>query len=284
VLLINIEDHFHNTIRPRLDALGADCSRIIAWTYVSGKLFIEGPHLFALTRDLDRLSTLVCAMQDCRLVILDPITAFLGDSSDQSSADVWKLLSALASLARKHNFAVLAVSHLRKKEGAAIHRAMGSLAFVAAARAVWTVAKDPADPRKRLLLPLKNNLALDTNGLAFTIETHEPTHAAVVHWLPDPVEATADKALASTRPGGRPDNERKYAVQWLRTRLSDGAAPVRDIRTDADAHGIGYGTLRRAFRELGAEAVKQGAVKYGPWTWRLPGQGAQNTVGEFCAP
>jgi putative DNA primase/helicase len=284
VLLINIEDHFHNTIRPRLDALGADCSRIMAWTYVSGDPLVAGPHLFALTRDLDRLNTLVCAMRDCRLVVLDPITAFLGDSSDQSSADVWKLLSALASLARKRNFAVLAVSHLRKKEGAAIHRALGSLAFVAAARAVWTVAKDPADAKKRLLLPLKNNLAPDTKGLAFTIKTHEPTQAAVIGWLQGAVEATADTALATTRDGGRPDNERKYAVQWLRTRLSDGPAPVRDIRADADAHGIGYGTLRRAFRELGAEAIKHGPVPRGQWKWTLPNEGAQNRVGEFCAP
>jgi hypothetical protein len=284
VLLINIEDHFHNTIRPRLDALGADCSRIIAWTYVSGEALVESPHLFALTRDLDRLSTLVCAMRDCRLVILDPITAFLGDSSDQSSSDVWRLLSALASLARKRNFAVLAVSHLRKKEGAAIHRALGSLAFVAAARAVWTVAKDCADAKKRLLLPLKNNLAPDAKGLAFTIKTHEPTQAAVIGWLQGAVEATADTALGTTRHGGRPDNERKYAVQWLRTRLSDGPAPVRDIRTDADAHGIGYGTLRRAFRELGAKAIKHGPVPRGQWKWTLPNEGAQNRVGEFCAP
>ena len=55
VLLLNIEDHFHNTIRPRLDALGADCSRILAWTYVRGEQVLEAPHLFAINRDLGRL-------------------------------------------------------------------------------------------------------------------------------------------------------------------------------------------------------------------------------------
>jgi hypothetical protein len=274
VLLINIEDHFHNTIRPRLDALGADCSRIIAWTYVSGEL-LEGSHLFALTSDLDRLSTLIRAMPDCRLVVLDPITAFLGDSSDQSSADVWKLLSALASLARKRNFAVLAVSHLRKKEGAAIHRALGSLAFVAAARAVWTLAKDPADANKRLLLPLKNNLAPDAGGLAFTIETHEPTHAAVIRWLPETVEARADQIIAPNRQMGRPDGERQFAKEWLRRELEQGQTPVRKVREAAEAHGITWGTLRRAFRELGAEAVfkrHDGRIR---WDWKLSVIGAQ---------
>jgi hypothetical protein len=284
VLLINIEDHFHNTIRPRLDALGADCSRIMAWTYVFSEPLVEAPHLFALTRDLDRLCTLLRAMRDCRLVILDPITAFLGDSSDQSSADVWKLLSALASLARKHNFAVLVASHLRKKEGAAIHRALGSLAFVAAARAVWTIVKDPDDANKRLLVPLKNNLAPDTKGLAFTIKTHEPTQAAVVDWLQGAVEATADTALTSHRQAGRPDDERRYAIDWLRARLSGGAAPVREIRKDADAHGISYATLRRAFRELSCETIRVGQFPYGEWQWKLPPVDAQNSVGEFCAP
>jgi hypothetical protein len=223
-------------------------------------------------------------MSDCRLVILDPITAFLGDTSDQCNSDVWKLLSSLASLARKRNFAVLAVSHLRKKEGAAIHRAMGSLAFIAAARAAWTIANDPADASRRLLLPLKNNLAPDAKGLAFTIESNAAGHAPVVRWLPEPIEARADAVLASNRQPGRPDDERRYAIDWLRTRLSGGALPVREIRKDADAHGISGATLRRAFRGLGGQAIRIGPVPNGEWRWKLPAEDAQNSVGEFCAP
>jgi putative DNA primase/helicase len=281
VLLLNIEDHFHNTIRPRLDALGADCSRILAWTYVRGEQLLEAPHLFAINRDLGRLASLISAMPNCRLIIIDPITAFLGDTSDQCNGDIWKLLSSLASLARKHNLAVLAVSHLRKKEGAAIHRAMGSLAFVAAARAVWTIAGDPADNNKRLLLPLKNNLAPNAQGLAFTIESHQSNRAAVVRWLPDVVEASVDAILAANRPPGRPNVEREFAIAWLRDRLANGASPARDIRKDADANGIGYTTLRRAFRDVGGEAVKKGEFSTAHWNWKLPDEGAQNTGGEF---
>jgi RecA-family ATPase len=282
VLLINIEDHFAHTIRPRLEALGADFERIIGLTEVREEPFFEY-HQFALTRDLNALQKLIEAMQGCRLVILDPITALLGNSTDQSSADVWKLLTALAGLARKLSFAVLVVSHLRKKEGAAIHRALGSLAFVAAARVVWTLAKDPADSNKRLFIPLKNNFAPDTKGLAFTIETHEPTQAATIRWHAEPIEVTASMMLPSARPGGRPDEERRYAMEWLRARLSDGAAPMCDVQQEANAHGICYGTLRRAFRQLGGEPVKKGEVKHGQWLWRLPSQDAQNPVGEICA-
>lgn len=277
VLILNVEDHFATTVRPRLEALGADCSRILGLSHVPGEGVFSVPRPVAIDRDINRLEMLLREVPDCRLIILDPITAFFGDTSTRSTGNIWKVLSNLAWLAASANLAVLAISHLRKKEGAAIHRALGSLAFVAAARAAWTIAKDPTDPRKRLLLPLKNNLASAAQGLAFTIATDETTRAPVIHWLPEVVEANADTLLAPNRFVGRPDDERKYAVQWLRARLSVGASPMRDIRNDAEAHGIGYGTLRRAFRELGAKAVKHGPVPRGEWKWELPHEGAQNT-------
>jgi hypothetical protein len=284
VLLLTIEDHFATTVRPRLEALGADCSRIMALSHVPGEDFFDTPRPFALNRDLNRLSILIRALADCRLVILDPITAFLGDTSDQCNSDVWKLLSALTHHAEEQNFAVLAVSHLRKKEGAAIHRALGSLAFIANARTAWTIAKDPADPNRRLLVPLKNNLAPDASGLAFNIESNVAGSVPVIRWLPGAIETRADTLLASQRRSGRPDDDRRYAVQWLRQRLSAGASPVREIRNDADAHGISYATLRRGFRELGCEAIRLGPVPKGEWQWKLPAEDAQNGVGEFCAP
>jgi putative DNA primase/helicase len=284
VLLLSIEDHFANTVRPRLDSLGADCSRIIGLSHVPGDGVSHMPRPLAINRDIDRLALLLREMGDCRLIILDPITAFFGDTSNRSTGNVWKVLSQLSWLAASANLAVLAISHIRKKEGAAIHRAMGSLAYIAAARAAWTISTDSADSSRRLFLPLKNNLAESAAGLAFKIERNPSNGGPVVRWLPETIEVRSDAVPAAIRELGRPDDERRYAVQFLRTRLSAGAALVRDVRADADAHGIGYGTLRRAFRDLGAEAIKQGDVKYGPWTWKLPGQGAQKPVGEFSAP
>jgi len=284
VLIINIEDHFANTIKPRLEAAGADCSRVLALTYVPGDDFTEPTHLFALNRDIHRLAPLFEAVPDIRLVIIDPFTAFLGGASDQSNANIWNVLSALASLARRRNLAVLAVTHFRKKEGPAIHRTLGSLAFIAAARNVWTIAKDPADANIRLLLPIKNNLSPSTPGLAFTIESDESCRTPIIRWLPDVIETPADLLLAPYRSSGRPDEERRFATRWLRDQLSPGPTPMRTIRNAAEAHGISYGTLRRAFRQLGAVAFQPNNVLHGPWMWKLPGSGAQNQGGEFCAP
>jgi putative DNA primase/helicase len=284
VLLLTIEDHFATTVRPRLESLGADCSRILGMSHVPAEGVFNMPRPLAINRDINRLEMLLRDLTDCRLIILDPITAFFGDTSNRSTGNVWTVLSNLSSLAASANLAVLAVSHLRKKEGAPIHRALGSLAFAAAARAIWTISPDPADPGRRLFLPLKNNLAESAGGLAFTIESHGATRGPVIRWLPDRVNERAEAVLAPVRQVGRPIDERQFAVDWLRRELAQGELPVLKIRKAAEAHGITWGTLRRAFRELGAKAVFKREGPHMCWDWKLPVIGAQNSVGEFCAP
>jgi hypothetical protein len=240
--------------------------------------------MFALSRDLARLANLLDALPDCRLLVVDPISAYLGGTSEHANADVQALLVALATLARKRNLAVLVVNHLRKKAGAAIYRTMGSLAFVAAARAAWILCKDPADAGKRFLLPIKNNLAPDTTGLAFTIESHATNRMPIIRWLPDEVHFTADTFMDAARPLGRPDDERQHAIDWLQKRLAKGACPTADLKREADAHGISYGTLRRAFRALGGVAEREYPFSSAQWRWKLSPTDAQNTGEDFCAP
>jgi hypothetical protein len=284
VLLLTAEDDLADTVRPRLESFGADSERILAIDSVPGQDAADVPRAFALNRDLARLANLLDAMPDCRLVIVDPISAFLGGTNEHANAEVRTLLFSLAATARRRGVAILAVSHLRKKAGAAIHRAMGSLAFIAAARAGWVICKDSTDANKRLLLPLKNNLAPDTTGLSFTIETGSTNRAPVIRWSPDVVHVSAETMTGTARCAGRPDDERQYAIDWLRDRLTKGARLARDLKREAYAHGISYGTLRRAFRALGAMAVREHPFPHAQWLWKLPGTDAQNTGGEFCAP
>jgi hypothetical protein len=184
-----------------------------------------------------------------------------------------------------YNIAVIVVSHLRKKKGAAIHRTMGSLAFIATARTAWVIGKDPADENKRLLLPIKDNLAVAARGLAYAIESHNG--APVIRWFPDPVNVSADTVFAIGRPVGRPDNERQHAIDWLQERLLKEPRAVRDLKEECDAFGISYHTLRRVFRELGGKAARQGIPPFTRWVWKLPETPEttdQNTGGEFWSP
>ncbi|MCB9845306.1 MAG: AAA family ATPase [Phycisphaeraceae bacterium] len=195
VVLLSAEDSIADTIRPRLDAAGADPARIIALESIrslgeNGRVCARS---FDLSRDLPALDAAVESVGDCRLVVIDPVTAYLGGVDSHKNAEIRGLLAPLGELAMRHRVAVVAVTHLNKAGGGpAIYRAMGSLAFAAAARAAWAVSKDRADPMRRLLLPIKNNLAPDAGGLAYRIDGAGPA----VAWEAGTVHVSADEALA----------------------------------------------------------------------------------------
>jgi putative DNA primase/helicase len=283
VLLLTAEDDFADTVRPRLEALGADCDRILGIATVPGNDAENRPRAFALTRDIARLRDLLNAMPDCRLIVIDPISAYLGRTNEHSNADIQSLLLGLTTIARERDIAILAVGHLRKKDGAAIYRPMGSLAFVAASRAAWAICKDPHDPTKRLFLPVKNNLAPHITGLAYTIETSPDGRGPTIRWSPEPVAQSLDFAIAAARAAGRPDEERQHAIKWLKERLEKSACKASDIREEAEVLGISYGTIRRAFRDIEGTAFRKGMFPIFDWYWSLPGRAAQNPGGEFCA-
>jgi len=279
VLLLTAEDDFADTVRPRLEALGADCDRILGLATVPGDDPYGAPRDFALARDLTRLYDLLNAMPDCRLIVIDPISAYLGRTNEHSNSDIQSLLRRLATIARQRDIAILAVSHLRKKDGAAVHRPMGSLAFVAASRASWAICQDPADPAKRLFLPVKNNLAPAASGLAFTIESHDG--APQIRWSPEPVSYSLDFAIAAARAAGRPNEERQHAIKWLKERLEKSDHKACDIREEAEVQGVTPSTLRRAFREIGGKTVRKGTFPLADWYWTLPRPTIQNPGGEF---
>jgi len=152
-----------------------------------------------------------------------------------------------------------------------MYRAMGSLAFVAAARAAYCVTRDKDDPtgQRRSFLPLKNNLGKDGGGLAYRLLTTDDS-TPVVAWQPEPVRMSVEDALEpppSRKPGPDPE-EREEAVDWLRQALGDGPRPAYLLFAEAEKVGISKGTLKRAKRQLGAISQKLGMDK--GWSWSLP--------------
>src|SRR5690606_14589208 len=153
--------------------------------------------------------------------VVDPIGSFLGGNTDaHRDNEVRGVLAPVAKLAEKSGPAVLVVAHRRKSAGSiADDLALGSRAFTGIARAVWHLSRDNENKTRRLLLPGKNNLAPEGNGLAFTI-AGDP---AVVVWERDPVAMSADDALAKedgfggedVKPGPQPE-ARRHAAEWLR--------------------------------------------------------------------
>lgn len=267
VIFITAEDDPHDTIRPRLDAHGADVSRIHLLSGVQRTEDGKTTELVFTLSDVEILEKALQQVPDCRLIVIDPIGSFLGGRCDaHRDNEVRSVLAPIAKLAEQHGAAVLMVAHRRKGAAqSADDTALGSRAFTGLARSVWHISRDPDDDQRRLLLPGKSNLAASTTGLAFTI-AGEP---ASVHWDDEPVQMSADDALA--RETGNATGEMSAldeAVAWLAEYLTAGPQPGKTVRKAAEADGIANRTLDRARGKLQVKAEPDGFG--GPWTWRLP--------------
>ncbi|MEM6853312.1 MAG: AAA family ATPase [Planctomycetota bacterium] len=309
VILLSAEDDPADTIRPRLDAAGADCDHVLL---MKGVRFAEKERAVNLREDIRHLEALVKSLQgECRLIVIDPISAYLGDDEGHSNTKVRNMLAPLAKLAQDHGVAVLAVTHLNKGGGQgptnAIYRTMGSLAFTAAARTVHLVARDPADPdgQRRLMLPIKNNLGHDRTGWGFTLTGHEfidpaggepivdehgqlpapgqtgPHHTTTrrretkIVWDAHPTPDSADALLMKiSQPSGssaaRPTPAMDEAITFLQDTLADGPKPAKQVQAEASDLGISPITLRRTRETLNIQLTRTP----GPNSvseWSLPG-------------
>lgn len=267
VLMLSDEDSKADTIRPRLDAAGADCSMVHGMQMVQ-EITEDGETLnrgFSLAKDIDRLATRVEEIGDVALVVIDPISAYLGGTDSHKNADVRALLSPLSELAERLNVAVIVVTHLNKGSGSAMYRSVGSIAFTAAARTAWVVAKDKDDPARRLMLPVKNNLGNDHSGMAYRVET-ATNDAPVVIWEAHRVEIDINEALSLVSDDLR--SERDDAIEWLESELCHGPVSSKDLQSRAREAGHSWSTIKRAKKDLGVEAKKNGMR--GGWEWYHP--------------
>lgn len=280
VVLVAGEDDPHDTIRPRLDAHGADPTRVHLLQSVVhvGRGGVTREEAFTLA-DLRALESTLAQIPDCALVIVDPIGSFIGGGVDaHRDNEVRSILAPLATLAQRSGAAVLLVAHQRK--GAAPHAddlVLGSRAFTGIARSVLHLLADPDDEERRLLLPGKMNLSRPAAGLAFTIDGTPPR----IEWEPDPVELTADGALAAqASASGSRRTKRDVAAVWLQDFLSECARPATEVLAAAEAAGLAERTVRRAMDSAGVKPRKDGVR--GGWVWELAPRECSERHAEDC--
>ena len=274
VLICSAEDDPADTIIPRLIAAGADLSRI---SFLEGVCEIDEEgrptnRSLALDRHLDHLKGIAAGKAgELRLLIIDPIAAFLGNTDSHKNSEVRTVIAGLASIAAEYRFAVLIVSHLNKgAQTSAIYRISGSLAFVAAARAAFAVVRDPEKPDRRLLLPVKNNLAADTSGYSFQINVAD-NGAPYVAWSDEAVtEQTADAVLGGTMTAreGAVSARVVEVVDWLKDQLSEEARPAAEMWRSSESRGFSKRDVERAKKHVGVRASIKGFG--GAWHWELP--------------
>lgn len=256
VLYITAEDGIADTIRPRAEAAGADLQRFFAVTgwATTGQEQVN-PFSF------EQLPLLEQKIQDtqARLVILDPLQAFLGAHVDMFRPnEVRPLMMRLGMVLAMHRCSALLVRHWTKSPGGkAAYRGQGSIDFTASARSVLIVGESPDDETRRIMAQSKNSLKPKGKSLGFSITDHG------IEWC-----GTSDfdaESLSQMQPNKR-QHQRRAASEWLKDYLYNGPALSRDIYAAAEAVGLSERTLNRAKSVLGVLSKQEQEG----WYWRLP--------------
>ena len=268
VVLLTAEDSPGDTIRPRLDAAGADPSRVLVLDRIpDGK----GERLSILPNDIPYLRDAIRGMK-AKLVIVDPIMAFLaGEVNSHRDQDVRRALAPLAKLAEEEGCAILYVRHLNKGDSAnPLHRGGGSIGIIGAVRSGMLVTEDPDNPDRRVLACTKNNLARKPTSLLFDL-SQAPNGSTRIGWIGQS-EHTAESLFSEPRS----EEERgklNEAEEWLRQYLNGSRQAAADVRKEAYRLGISDATLRRAKKRLGIRYDREGFGQDSKVYWRLPDTG-----------
>jgi hypothetical protein len=271
VIWFNAEDGARDTLNPRLAAAGADRGRVhVVNASKDGKMF-------SLATDLGRLREAIKRIGDVVLVIIDPISAYLGVGKvdGRSATDVRGVLTPLKDLAEEFHVLVLGIAHFNKKDDvkSALLRVSDSIAYVAAARHVYAVVDNPEDKNSKLFVKAKNNLARDTHALQYcmgekTVGRDERLNVDIVApfaiWYPQHVAITANEAMESA--GGK--TAKREAKEFLNKRLAAGPVESDILIEEAKQEDISEKTLRRAKKDLGVKVYKDNK-DHGKWFWSL---------------
>lgn len=244
----NTEDDNADTIKPRLEKHGADCSKIC---------FIDKPSGLSLDDD-DLLNSIVTC--NAKILVLDPIQAFVGESIDMNRANaVRPRMNKLKEIAEQTGCAIVLVGHLNKNSGGkANYRGLGSIDFSAAARSILLIGRSPTDETVRILAHQKSNLAPIGPSLAFTLQD------GIVEWI-GKRNISADELMNSSTQD-RTYNKQEDAADILKRLLINGPVSASDIIESAELQDIGKRTILRAKAALNIESFK----KKSEWYWRLP--------------
>ena len=200
------EDGVSDTIKPRLERCGADCRKIA---------FINEEFYNGLTLDDERIRQAIIEFRP-RLVVIDPIQAYLGSDSDlQIAGRARKLMRRLGMWAAGYDCAIVLIGHLNKKESSkGLYRSLGSIDVVAAARSVLQVERDTENPDIRIVHQIKNSLAPTAEDIRFSISADKG-----FRWL-----ECRPQLFEKQQPDAEPkfDTEQQKAAYWIKVTKNNG--------------------------------------------------------------
>ena len=249
------EDGLEDTIKPRLEKAGADCSMI--------RVIDETDKELSMTDD--RLEQAIIETK-ARLIILDPIQAYIGATVDMHRAnEIRPVLKHLGIIAEKHNCAIILIGHMNKASGSkSTYRGLGSIDIQATARSVLLVARLRDKPNIRIMAHDKSSLAPTGDAIGF--EMTEDNGMVCI----GPYDITIDELLSGNE--GRGKKKLDIAENFIKEYFgSNKVIPSNEIMMEAAKRSIKRNTLLSAKKKLGITSDKEKAEDgtiY--WTWVMP--------------
>ena len=247
VIYQTAEDGLGDTIKPRLIAAGADCSKVIVIDDSEQPLTM-----------LDYRLEEAIVKTNARMVVLDPIQGFLGADVDMHRAnEIRPMMKKISGLAEKYHCAIVLIGHMNKNSGSkSSYRGLGSIDFQAAARSVLIVGRVKNEPEIRVVCHIKSSLAPEGKSIAFRLDKNKG-----FEWIGE-YDVSADDLLS----GGNRGQKTSEAKEFLKEILESGAVAQKKIIEEAESQGIKKRTLCNVKSELNIESEKIG----NQWFWSLP--------------
>lgn len=249
------EDGIDDTIKPRLEKANADCSKI--------RVIDETEKELSMTDE--RLEQAI-AETNAKLVILDPIQAYIGSDVDMHRAnEIRPVLKRLGIIAEKYGCAIVLIGHMNKASGSkSTYRGLGSIDIQATARSVLLVARIPDKPNIRIMAQDKSSLAAAGDSIGFEISEDRGFECI------GPYDITVDELLAGKEGRGR--KKLDVAIAFIKEYFgAESEVSSNDIEEEATRKGIKRNTLLSAKKKLGITAGNRKTTEgtmY--WTWVLP--------------
>lgn len=256
VLVLSAEDDEADTIVPRLVASGAEREWV---DIVSGLSTSDGKRAcFDFAAGFDALRDYAEENPELKLVIIDPVMAYMGRRDAHKAAEVRDALMPYTELAAARGFAIVAITHLNRGTSTdAFQRVLGSGAFAQIARMNFLVAHDAEEEDRRLLIPFGGNLAPLGDAFAYRIASEQvegdegPIDTSRVVWQKERVAISAHEALKASAEGQNAGGKIEEACDHIREALSGRRAMESEALKDhVISLGVKFGTYKKARAKL----------------------------------
>ena len=247
VIYQTAEDGLADTIKPRLVQSGADCERVVVIDESNKSLsFSDGRIEQAIN------------ITNAKLLILDPLQAYIGEHVDMHRAnEVRPLFKGLAGVAERTGCAIVIIGHMNKMIATkGLYRGLGSIDIAAAARSILLVGRDKDSATTRIMAHLKSSLSPEGQSIAFELDDDNG-----FRWV-GAYDITAEEMLCGTKTDREPTKEMQ-AEALIIEMLREKDLPCNEIYNRLAEHNISRRTAENAKKSAGVRSYKIGLN----WYW-----------------